>query len=200
MKKEIFLWVGIICFSCILFGCSSNDGRIVANDEKTIQNSISSMKEGALVNEDSAVESENRTENSNIVSAEESADAFGILISLPENTNWIADSEYCLVDEDNLKITYHDSIADADCTLLVSKNENLNLPENEYDEILDEFWEGKTIGGQNIVVKVQHGKKDGNVVLATWENSECRFAIMGEVKESPDSIPKVALCIISGLD
>lgn len=60
--------------------------------------------------------------------AEELADTFGILISLPENQTWIADSEYCLVDENNLRISYHDLIADADCTLLVSKNNNLNLP------------------------------------------------------------------------
>ena len=35
-------------------------------------------------------------------------------------------------------ITYHDSIADSDCIILVAKNENLILPENEYDERLDE--------------------------------------------------------------
>ena len=90
--------------------------------------------------------------------AEELADTFGILISLPENQTWIADSEYYLVDENNLRISYHDSIADADCTLLVSKNNNLNLPQAEYDEALNESWEGYTIGRQHIVVKVQHKK------------------------------------------
>lgn len=99
------------------------------------------------------------------INAEELADTFGIMVSLPENTTWITDSEYCLVDENNLKITYHDTVADADCTLLVAKNENLNLPDNEYDETLNESWEGKTISGQNIVVKVQHGKNDENMVL-----------------------------------
>lgn len=139
-------------------------------------------------------------EDENIVDAEELADTFGIMVSLPENTTWIMDSEYYLVDENNLRISYYDSIADADCTLLVAKNENLNLPDNEYDETLNESWEGKTISNQNIVVKVQHGKNDGNTVLATWEYNEYRFAIIGEVKESSDSIPKVALNIIYKLD
>lgn len=134
------------------------------------------------------------------INAEELADTFGIMVSLPENTNWITDSEYCLVDENNLKITYHDTVVDADCTLLVAKNENLNLPDNEYDETLNESWEGKTISGQNIVVKVQHGKNDENKVLATWEYNEYRFAIIGEVKENSESIPKVALGIIYKLD
>ncbi|MEY8523382.1 hypothetical protein AALA90_10180 [Lachnospiraceae bacterium 38-10] len=134
------------------------------------------------------------------INAEELADTFGIMVSLPENTTWITDSEYCLVDENNLKITYHDTVADADCTLLVAKNENLNLPDNEYDETLNESWEGKTISGQNIVVKVQHGKNDENKVLATWEYNEYRFAIIGEVKEISESIPKVALSIIYKLD
>ena len=134
------------------------------------------------------------------INAEELADTFGIMVSLPENTTWITDSEYCLVDENNLKITYHDTVADADCTLLVAKNENLNLPDNEYDETLNESWEGKTISGQNIVVKVQHGKNDENMVLATWEYNEYRFAIIGEVKEISESIPKVALSIIYKLD
>ncbi|NBJ96563.1 hypothetical protein D5282_04310 [bacterium 1xD8-48] len=134
------------------------------------------------------------------INAEELADTFGIMVSLPENTTWITDSEYCLVDENNLKITYHDTVADADCTLLVAKNENLNLPDNEYDEALNESWEGKTISGQNIVVKVQHGKNDENTVLATWEYNEYRFAIIGEVKEISESIPKVALGIIYKLD
>ncbi len=134
------------------------------------------------------------------INAEELADTFGIMVSLPENTTWITDSEYCLVDENNLKITYHDTVADADCTLLVAKNENLNLPDNEYDEALNESWEGKTISGQNIVVKVQHGKNDENTVLATWEYNEYRFAIIGEVKEISESIPKVALGIIYKLN
>lgn len=136
------------------------------------------------------------------INAEELADTFGIIVSLPENTTWITDSEYCLVDENNLEITYHDTVADADCTLLVAKNENLNLPDNEYDETLNESWEGKTISGQNIVVKVQHGKNDENTVLATWEYNEYRFAIIGEVKDSysSDAIPKVALNIIYKLN
>ena len=132
--------------------------------------------------------------------AEELADKFGILISLPENPNWIADSEYYLADENNLRISYHDSIADADCTLLVSKNNNLNLPQVEYDETLNESWEGNTIGSQHIVVKVQHENNDENMVLATWEYNEYQFAIIGEDVNDSTPIPKVALYIINRLD
>ncbi|MDE7428272.1 MAG: hypothetical protein K2N00_03220, partial [Lachnospiraceae bacterium] len=132
--------------------------------------------------------------------AEELADTFGILISLPENPTWIADSEYCLVDENNLRISYHDAIADADCTLLVSKNNNLNLPQAEYDEALNESWEGYTIGRQHIVVKVQHENNDEKMVLATWEYNEYQFAIIGEDVNDSTPIPKVALYIINRLD
>lgn len=132
--------------------------------------------------------------------AEELADTFGIMISLPENQNWIADSEYYLVDENNLRISYHDLIADADCTLLVSKNNNLNLPHVEYDETLNESWEGYTIGSQHIVVKVQHENNDEEMVLATWEYNEYQFAIISEDVNDSTPIPKVALYIIGNLD
>ena len=129
------------------------------------------------------------------------ADIFGISISLPENPNWIVNSEYHLVDENHLEITYHDLIADSDCVILVTKNEDLTLPENEYDERLNESWEGRTINGQNIVVKVQRGKNDSKTVLATWEYNEYQFAIIGEIEGEGDSGPiaKVALNIIHDL-
>lgn len=202
MKKAIFLFTGIICLCSTFVGCGNNHDMTVTDNELPIQNSISSTEESSFLDNAPVTESENPTENSNIVNAEELEDTFGILISLPENANWIADSKYYLVDENNLKITYHDFIADADCTLLAAKNENLNLPQNEYDETLDESWEGRTTSNQNIMVKVQHGKDNENTVLATWEYNEYRFAIMGEVKDiySFDFIPKVALYIINNLD
>ena len=149
----------------------------------------------------SAVESENQTEEVNSVNPDELADVFGISISLPENPNWIVNSEYHLIDDNNLEITYHDLIADSDCIILVAKNENLTLPENEYDERLDESWEGRTINGQNIMVKVQRGKNGSKTVLATWEYNEYQFAIIGEIEGELDSGPiaKVALSIIRDL-
>ncbi len=200
MKKAILLLTGIICLCGTLVGCSNGHDRTVTDDEPPTQNSISSTEESSFIDNAPVAESEKLTENSNIINAENLEDTFGILILLPENANWIADSEYSLVDENNLKITYHDSIADTDCTLLAAKNENLDLPPNEYDETLDESWEGETLSNQNIAVKVQHGKNDENMILTTWEYNEYRFAIMGEVKESPDSIPKAALHIIKNLE
>lgn len=128
------------------------------------------------------------------------ADTIGIPVSLPENRNWIVDREYHLSDENNLTIAYYDSVADADCTILISKNEDLALPEIEYDETLNEFWEGRTVSNQNIMIKVQHGKNDNKAVLATWEYEDYQFAIIGEVEKSSDSIPKTALCIINNLN
>ena len=200
MKKSIFFLAGIICLCGTLFGCSNNHNREEPNDDLPIQNSISSTEESSLIDNVLNAEGEKQTEDSNIIGAEELADSFGILILLPENSSWIADEEYCLVDENNLKIAYHDFIADTDCTLLVSKNNNLNLPQNEYDETLNESWEGKTTSSQNIVVKVQNKSNDEKMVLATWEYNEYQFAIIGEDKNDSNSIPKVALNIIKNLD
>lgn len=200
MKKAILLLTGIICLCGTLLGCSNNHSRIDSNEDPSIQNNISSTEESSLIDNAPVAESESQTENSNIVNAEELADTFGILILLPENTSWIADDEYYLVDENNLRITYHDFIADTDCTLLVSKDNNLNLPPNEYDETLNESWEGETISSQNIVVKVQHEKNNEKKVLATWEYNGYQFAIIGEDVNDSKSIPKVALNIINKLD
>ena len=198
--KKILLLTGTICLCVTLFGCRNNHDTIDSNDGPPIQNSISSTEESTLIDNVPNAESENQTDNSNIINAQELAETFGILILLPENSTWIADEEYYLVDENNLRITYHDFIADTDCTLLVSKNNNLNLPQNEYDEALDESWEGKTISSQNIVVKVQHESNDEKTVLATWEYNEYQFAIIGEDGEDSKSVPKTAVHIIYNLD
>lgn len=198
--KKILLLTGTICLCVTLFGCRNNHDTIDSNDGPPIQNSISSTEESTLIDNVPNAESENQTDNSNRINAQELAETFGILILLPENSTWIADEEYYLVDENNLRITYHDFIADTDCTLLVSKNNNLNLPQNEYDETLDESWEGKTISSQNIVVKVQHESNDEKTVLATWEYNEYQFAIIGEDGEDSKSVPKTALHIIYNLD
>lgn len=200
MKKSIFLLVGIICLCGTLFGCSNNHNREEPNDDLPIQNSISSTEESFVIDNTFVAESESQPENSNTVNAEILADIFGISILFPENSTWIADNEYYLVDKDNLKITYHDFVADADCILLVSKNNNLNLPQNKFDEALNESWEGDTISNQHIVVKVQHENNDGKMVLATWEYNEYAFAIVGEDVCDSTSIPKVALHIIYNLD
>ena len=136
------------------------------------------------------------------VDPDELAEIFGISILLPENSNWITNSEYHLLSKNNVKITYHESIIDSDFTVLVAKNEDLTLPEIEYDERLNESWEGRTINGQNILVKVQRGKNDSKAVLATWEYNEYRFAIIGEIEKEGDSghIAKVALSIIYDLN
>ncbi len=160
---------------------------------------LEDLQESPLTDNVPVVAGENQAEDSNVINAEELADTFGISIVLPENSTWIADEKYYLVDENNLEITYHDFIVDSDCTLLVSKNRNLNLPQNEYDETRNESWEGKTVSGQNIVVKVQHESDNGKMLLATWEYNEYQFAIIGEDKDDSKSIPKTALYIIYNL-
>ncbi len=149
--------------------------------------------------EETASDHETPAETLKKISAEETADAFGIPIVLPKNANWIEDAEYDLMDENHLRITYHDLIADADCTLLVLKNADLDLPPMDYDEALNETWEGSTAGGRYIAVNVRHEKDNEKMTLAVWEYKEYRFAIMGE-DDTKAAIPKVALAVIENLD
>ena len=213
MKKTILLLTGIICLCGILFGCGSSRNKTDANDDMTIQNSISAAEENPSADNTFDAESESQTENSDISSADELpdmseksdllpefSDKFGISVLLPENKNWIADAEYCLEDDNNLKITYHDLIAEADGTLLASKNNSLNLPQIEYDESLDENWEGKTTSGQLILIKIQRKNNNGKMAIATWEYNDCQFAIFGEYKEDYQVLSKVAIGVIQHVE
>ena len=182
-------------------------GENVGTEEKVVHGaeadySVICTYEFSLINTGSADENANQTEEPDTVNPDELEDMFGISISLPENPNWIVNSEYHLIDENHLEITYHDSITDSDCVVLAAKNADLILPEIEYDETLNESWEGRTINGQNIVVKVQRGKNDRKTILATWEYNEYQFAIIGEIEGEGDSGPiaKAALSIIYGLN
>ena len=168
----------------------------------TILREYGVVVEENMITEIASVSGENQTEEPIVVNPDELANIFGISISLPENPNWIVNSEYHLIDDNNLEITYYDPGIDSDCVILVAKNEALVLPENEYDERLNESWEGWTINGQHIVVKVQRGKNGSKAVLATWEYNEYRFAIIGEIEGELDSGPiaKVALNIINNLN
>ncbi len=213
MKKTILLLAGIICLCGILFGYGSSRNKTDTNNNMTIQNSISAAEENTSADNTFDAESESQTENSDISSADESldifekfdlladfSDKFGISVLMPENKNWIADAEYCLEDDNNLKITYHDLIAEADGTLLASKNNSLSLPQIEYNKSLDENWEGKTTSGQLILIKIQRENNNGKMALATWEYNECQFAIFGEYKEDYQVLPKVAIGVIQHLE
>ena len=199
MKKTILLSAAIISLCGTLLGCGNHPEKAGSAEAPTIQNHISDTEESIPSETAPNTENEASAENSNKISAEEAADTFGIPIVLPENSNWIENEEYDFADESNLRITYHDLIADADCTLLVSKNDDPDLPPAEYDEALQETWEGSTVGGQHITVNVQHEKGNEKMTLAVWEYKEYRFALMGE-DDSNAAIPKVALCVIEHLD
>ena len=199
MKKTFLLSAVIICLCGTLLGCGDHPEKADTAEAPTIQNHISDTDEDAPAETVPDTENETSAENANKISAEDAADTFGIPIVLPKNSNWIEDAEYDLADENNLKITYHDLIADADCTLLVSKNGDPDLPPAEYDEALNETWEGSTVGGQHITVNVQHEKGNEKMTLAVWEYKEYRFALMGE-DDSNAAIPKTALCVIENLD
>ena len=213
MKKTILLLAGIICLCGILFGCGSSRNMTDTNDDMTIQNSISVAEENTSADNTFDAESESQTENSNISSADESpdiseksdllaelSDKFGISVLMPKNKNWIADEEYCLEDDNNLKITYHDLIAETEGTLLASKNNSLSLPQIEYDKSLDENWEGATSSGQLILIKVQRESNNGKMALATWKYNDCQFAIFGEYKKDYQVLPKVAIGVIQYLE
>lgn len=220
--KTLLVGAVLFCLCGSFVGCGAPREQTGPNEAPSIQNSISAASDSispesippeAVASE--AVPSESippesipseavasdsaAAENSNKISAEEVADTFGIPIVLPENPNWIEDAEYYLEDEDHLKITYHDLIADADCTLLVSRNDHLDLPTAEYDETLAETWEGITASGERITVSARHEKDHENMTLAVWEYKEYQFAIMGE-DDANVVIPKTALNIIENLD
>ena len=198
-RKNILLSAAIICLCGTLLGCGDHPEKADTAEVPTIQNHISDTDEGAPAETVPDTENETSAENANKISAEDAADTFGIPIVLPKNSNWIENEEYDLTGENNLRITYHDLIADADCTLLVSKNADPDLPPAEYDEALHETWEGSTVSGQHITVNVQHEKGNEKMTLAVWEYKEYRFALMGE-DDSNAAIPKAALYVIENLD
>ncbi|MCM1144634.1 MAG: hypothetical protein NC407_07985, partial [Lachnoclostridium sp.] len=94
MKKSILLLTGIICLCGFLVGCGNNYNKTATDDESPIQNSISGTEENSLTDNAPVVEDESQTDNSNIANAKELEETFGILISLPENSTWIAEVEY----------------------------------------------------------------------------------------------------------
>ena len=130
--------------------------------------------------------------------ADEVEAAFGIPIVLPANENWIAEDSYRLTGETDLKVTYRDMIAESECTLLVLKGGDLELPEVEFDEALNESWSGETLGGQNVSVDVRHEKAQPEMTLAAWEYGEYSFQLSGADDENV-CIPKVALSVIKNL-
>ena len=160
MKKRL-VFVLIIVFVLMITGCGSVNSteEFIGTEDQMMENTSQTDIEKNTATESIAEEiasasSENQTEEANAVNPDELADVFGISISLPENPNWIVNSEYHLIDDNNLEITYYDPEIDSDCVILVAKNEALALPENEYDERLNESWEGWTINDQHIEVKV----------------------------------------------
>jgi hypothetical protein len=195
MMKKLSLLLGTFGLCVALSACGNSNSNGTISDSEAAKGNDVVIESGSEAATESSISSteELKSQDDNLV------ETFGISISLPENPNWIKNTEYNLIDENNLKITYYDDIADTDCTVFVANNESLTLPEIEYDESLNESWEGETIDNQNILVTVQHGKDDSKAVLATWEYNTYKFAIMGEDKGSSDSIPKVALNIIYNL-
>ena len=126
---------------------------------------------------------------------------FGLSVLLPENTNWIKNTEYTLSDENNLEFCYYDNISGMDCKLSAAKNSTWNLAGDRYEDTLEETWQGETLSGDIVYVKVQHSG-DNKKVLAIWEYGEYKFAIQGSADEMTDtsSISKTALYIISNFE
>ncbi len=123
----------------------------------------------------------------------------GIPVSLPENESWISQRKVQESDENHLQVQYYDSVLGGQCTLWAVKDGEINLPDIEYEESMEETWEGHTLAERSVMVRVQHA---ADWVLASWEYENYKFAILGEVS-SPEndtiSVPKAALGIIMGL-
>ena len=195
MKKAVTM---IFLLSlCSLTACSSEKcGREISMNEDTQK-----LADLELTDFDTEIQniSELRDEEE-IESPEEIFSVFGIPILLPENNSWIKNTEYTLIDENNLEVCYYDDIAGIDCKLSVVKNGTLEDTAYSYDETLEETWQGDSLAGDTVYVKVQHSVDDGKV-LASWEYKNYKFAIQGDIDPMTDTspIPKTALYIISKL-
>lgn len=123
----------------------------------------------------------------------------GIPVSLPQNKNWIQNLTVKESDENYLQLQYYDGILGGGCRMWVVKDGEINLPALEFEENMDETWEGHTIAERLIIVKVRHAE---GWALAAWEYDNYKFAILGEVptgQSDTNSIPKTALGIIMSL-
>lgn len=195
--KRVILGLFLSCL-CVLAACSFEyaEKEMIMEAEAVPENQIGleQSNTGSTVQEFSNMGSE-----LTIDEPEEVFSAFGVVVSLPENSNWIKNTEYTLLDEKHLEILYYDGIAETNCKMLAVRDGVLDLPEDSYDEALEETWEGTSPAGETVYVKVQHSA-DGDRILATWEYEEYKFAIQGDVNvEDTNSIPKAALYIISNL-
>ncbi|MBO5303089.1 MAG: hypothetical protein J6A92_03465 [Lachnospiraceae bacterium] len=180
MKKWILMCMSI----CILTGCSMDKGNITQN---TVEEST--QERTVLIQQKSQ----------EIIKNETSEGEFLPAINFPANEAWILDKKIIKNEESILEIQYVDGIIDADCTFLAIKNGIPDLPENTYEDSLEEKWEGQTMAGEVVPIKVQHAI-DEKTILVTWEYDTYTFAILGDVKESgkdTNSIPKTAIHIIS---
>ena len=196
MKKIII--VSLLWVLCVMTACSSGKG----GTEISIETESGNLK--GLEEPDSNYGLQDILEvriEPEIEKPEDIFAVFGLIVSLPENANWINNTEYTLLDENNLEIGYYDNISGIDCRLSVARNSTLNLPKYTYDDALEETWQGETLAGDTVYVKVQHSVDDRKV-LAAWEYGEYKFAIQGDVNDMTDtsSIPKTALYIISNLE
>ncbi len=195
MKKSIIMI--FLLFLCLVTACSSEKcGREISMNEDTQK-----LADLELTDFDTEIQniSELRDEEE-IESPEEIFSVFGIPILLPENNSWIKNTEYTLIDENNLEVCYYDDISGIDCKLSVIKNGTLDDTTYSYDETLDETWQGDSLAGDTVYVKVQHSVDDGKV-FASWEYKNYKFAIQGDIDPMTDTspIPKTALYIISKL-
>lgn len=103
---------------------------------------------------------------------------FDVIICLPDNSNWIKNTEYVQNTYKCLEISYLDNLAKADCTLLGMKDGTIDLGEYDFDDTLTEQWEGKTYSNQLVSVTVQQ-TADYKTAVVSWSYNEYEFAIFG---------------------
>lgn len=197
--KRAYVGIFLLLF-CSLTACSSERGEkeISMEIQQEPETGLKELEVDSSVWELSDLETELKIEE-----PEETFSAFGVSVLLPENPSWIKNTEYTQWDENHLEIHYYDDISGADCKLLAVRDGEPDLPEDSFDESLEESWVGESPDGESIYVKVQYSL-DIKIVLATWEYENYKFALRGEINGDEDegdaiSIPKTALYIISNL-
>ena len=128
-------------------------------------------------------------------------DYLDINVQFPYNDSWISSFKFYKIDDNNLKFTYQDLIAEADCELYVVKN-GKTLLDFAYDDSLTEEWEGRTGQNEVIPVEMKYGA-DKKKVVVSWEYGEYDFLIYGKFTgDSCDgsSVAKTALYIVGQLN
>lgn len=180
----------LILLVIMLTGCNKNSNII---DEKLTPGQIQEEKTKNETTTSNMEENENSIEETEI----KDFNKLGITIQLPQNTNWIGNPTYSIIDETVAQVEYYDKIVEADMTLRVGKEDIQTLSRINYsfDDEREENWFARTSkGGTGIDIKVQYAISDKEMkgVLASWNYKEFNYTLWGNISDEGIDISPIA--------